>query len=464
MRLTTSRAIALGAGAMLLATAAIAVAVTGGDPKQPTRSSSPLVSIGQPISPYRAGNPAEGWIEMRAPHPTSGEPYAVLYHEFSKRRRGRSQRHTCAEVGPERRARAYPVRDGGSCVVREAGGPASPLGFSWGSSDGGVVQVHGQASPEVRRVVVNGPGGTYEVPLSRHRAFLLLYSSKARGTATLAAHLRDGSTRFWQIRVAPEFSMAGRGSATAHDSGGRGDWSVSANLRRTGPREGQTCAQFNAGRPTLEAAAPMCGNLAKDAIFADATHYGPRPARGAFSPGPRSPKRLIVWGAVAPSVRAVRIAGPGGTRSLELSEVGRAFIAVYPASVKPAAITLAVTLGDGTVQRHRAPRRLNAVTLAAQPELEDRRIGLRTSRSDPSKIVLMATLDRPASRFEVTLQGREVRMRRTGGPDDRPRYTGIYDRDRGVRRSFETGKVYGSSAVLCGGDACVLTRVRSRLR
>ncbi len=452
---------------LTLGAVALATAVSGGDPTQPTSSTSPLLSIGQPITPYRAGDPAEGWIEMRARNLGGPGQMAVLYHTFTRNLGGRPRRHVCAEVGGEQQLRRYPVRDGGSCRVIQPGIPPSPLGFGVTSMRERQVMIHGQASAEVRRLVVAGPGGTYEVPLSRHRAFVLLYGDKARGTATLTAHLRDGSTRFFATKLPPD--VFGRGKAEARDPGGRPPWQVSASLRARGARKGQTCAQFGSAmlpgrRASLEFGAPMCGDLSRHPLFADATRYGPRAQQGSFGPGPRSPKRLIVWGAVAGSVREVRIAGPDGTRRLALSPLGRAFLAVYPGSVSPQEVTLELTLADGTVERQRAPRRLNAIALAAQPRLAEPRIGLRTSRSDPSKLVLTSMLTLPAKRFEVTLQGREVRMRRSGGSDRRPRYTGIYDRDRGVRRMFVAGRSYPASVVLCGADGCVPSRLSLRLR
>lgn len=450
----------------LLALAAVAYAAAGGgDPRQPTRSNSPLVSIGQPIAPYRAGRPATGWIELRARDLGGPGDVAVLYHEHAQVRRGRAQRQTCAEVGPEQRLRRYPVRDGGSCQPAGPGAATSPLGFGVGTT-GRRTWLHGQATADVRRLVVAGPGGTYAVPLSRHRAFLVVYGARARGTVSLTAHLRDGSTRFFTTPLPPE--MPSRpGSVSARDPGGRPAWTVTASLRETGARRGQTCAQFTssgfARRVTLEAGAPMCGDLSRALVFADATRYGPRPAGSPFSPGPRSPRRLIVWGAVAPSVRGVRVVGPGAPRRLALSPLGRAFITVYPAAVTPQQITLELTRADGSVERHVAPRRLNAVGLVDQPRLAGP-IGLRERRGDPSRLVLSATLTRPAKRFEITLAGREVPMRRSGGTTGMVRYVGVYDRDRGVRRTFVAGRRYEVSVVLCGPQACSTRGARVRLR
>ncbi len=355
------KAVVTVAGTCVLAGAAVALAVSGGDPRQPTRSHSPLVSIGQPIAPYRAGKPPKGWMEMRVKDPDGAQALALLYYEHTRISRGRPVHVLCADVGDERRLRRSSTRRDNGCL------PADPdlqdgLALRWGSGFGGRagLRVQGRASAEVRRVVVKGPGGTYEVPLARHRSFLLLYSARATGKLTLTAHLRDGGTRYYEIPLRPEFPP-GRGAVAARDPGGLAAWRVTAEVRSAGAREGQTCAQFV--RALGEFGAPLCGDLAANAVFADATRWGPRRTRGPYGPGPKSPKRLIVWGAVATSVRGVRIIGRRGTRRLALSPVGRALIAVYPAGTDPRSITLEVTLADATVQRHVGPRRLNAIAL-----------------------------------------------------------------------------------------------------
>jgi hypothetical protein len=51
----------------------------------------------------------------------------------------------------------------------------------------------------------------------------------------------------------------------------------------------------------------------------------------------------------------VRVSGPDGTRTLPLSEVGRAFITVYPATVTPTDVAVEATLADGSTVRNPAP-------------------------------------------------------------------------------------------------------------
>ena len=64
----------------------------------------------------------------------------------------------------------------------------------------------------------------------------------------------------------------------------------------------------------------------------------------------------------------------------------------------------------------------------------------------------------------MTLAGRELRMRRSGGPANRPRYSASYDRDRGARRASLVGRVYRGSVVLCGPESCATIAMRVRLR
>ena len=359
--------VALGAAAMTLA--------ASGEPPprkpEPARGAGPAVSVGEPIEPYRAGSPPDGWIELRADDPQGGPRYAVLYHGYRTQRGGRTIRHVCSEHGPEAALRRYPVREGGSCAPVDPPPPDTAVIAGLASGIDRPASVHGQVRPDVERLVVSGPGGTHDVPLSRHRAFLVLYRAETRGTVTLTAHLRDGSTSFQTLELPPE--ALGDGYAEAADPEDLPGWTVEADRRVWGSRKGQTCAQFHQqtevdgprDRTGSEFGPPMCGDLREHALFADATTYGPRAGQHTFGPGPGSPERLIVWGAAARSVKAVRVTGPDGVRELPFSDVGRAFITVYPATVAPSEVTVEATLADGSTLRHPAPRRVN--TASARP-------------------------------------------------------------------------------------------------
>ena len=445
--------------------AVVAMAQTG-PPRHPTKSTSPLVSIGQPISPYRAGKPKLGWMEMRATDPAGGPTRGVLFHTFRKERRGELLRHVCNEVGYESQLRRYPVRDGGNCMPLDPRLPREPLFWSYGTGTRLPVTLTGTASTDVERVVLDGPGGIFELPLSRHRAFLAVYSRKAKGKVTLTAHLRDGSTRFHELELPPTFAQAG--SSRAKDPGGLPDWTVVASVQPAGGRRGQTCAQFRQlndldaprGRAGGEFGAPLCGELDSHPLFADATRWGPRKEFSGFGPFPRSPKRLIVWGAVAESVTKVDVEGPDGTRHLPLSETGRAFITIYPQGVLPADVTLIATLTDGRQLRFPAPNALNVRRLRDQPRLVRNRLTLRVGAAGPGRHVVSGRLNRRARAFRISLYGRQLTMRRQRSND----YAAVYDSSKGKRHQIVAGRIYQTNVVLCGPEGCSATLVRVRAR
>jgi hypothetical protein len=432
----------------VLVAAAVALAMSGGsEPSHPTRSASPLLSIGQPIKPYRAGKPPTGFIEMRITSPDGRHTRAVLYYAHSKLRRGKRVLEDCTNIGAERWMRHARTDIDISCLDRAPASGADPLSLSTGWGTNEPVTITGQASRDVARLVVEGPGGTYTVPLARHRAFILMYSHKARGTATLTAHMRDGSTRFYKEVLPP--TLIPTGTAQARDPGGRFAWHVSAGPISSGPHKGQTCAQFGAERLRRDSADPLCGDLSNHPMFAGAQRHA---------------SRLVVWGAVAPSAREIRMTDAKGTRRLALSAVGRAFIAVYPADTNPATITLAVTRADGSVERHAAPRLVSARIKEGIPQFFGPPVTLRVSGSNPDQIVISATLTTAATKLVVTLGGRQVRLHRAGGSGRRLRYAGIYDTSRGKRHTFTRRHIYGGHLVICSRDACGTIVARARLR
>ncbi len=453
--------------AAIAAVAAIVLATSGGD--APARSSPPAAKPARDLpgvrvarlvaDPPRAGRPAEGRIVLRAADPDGGAPVAVLEHDWIRTRDGKRVRYRCAEVGPERSVRRYPIRDGGSCVP--PGAITRPDDFGLGITSGANAPflLHGTAPPGVVRLVLAGFGGEVEVPVTRRGSWLVAISSKVRGTGTLTASFRDGTTRTRAVEVPPSYQPPG--SVEADDPGGLPAWTNAASERRFGSRRGQTCAQLHQrtspdGRGGGEFSAPMCGDLRRHPAFVDATAFGPSTERSPFGPSPRAPRRLIVWGAVAADVVEVRVDGPGDPRLLPIGEAGRAFVTVYPPEVRPDDVTVTVTRRDGTQASWRAPRRVNVAPLNARPL----RIAtpLRARFDQRGDIVLTARLNRRATRFDVTFNGREVTMR----PGTRGAYRGSFDPRRGKDRGFRAGRRYWTSMVLCG-PGCVTRYARVRL-
>lgn len=427
-----------------------------------------VVSLGRAITPYRAGRPAEGQIEMRVKDPTTRKTSAILFHRDEKVRKGERVKFDCFEYGPERPLRTYPTTRGGNCRQTDPVTIDEPWSISMGSGSGSSTVLTGSVTDEVVRLTIAGPGGTFVVPRSEHGGFVVLYANDVNGRAVLTATLRDGSTRYHRTSLPPSFRPDG--VAVATDPGGLPDWYTGAGLRRGGGRDGQTCLQVlqdhalrvkDPKRRGGTSLAPICGDLRRAPVFARAIEIRPSDRLSTFGPGRFAPRRTILAGAVGQQVRGVSVDGPGGVRELPIAPAGRAFLAVFPASVKPADLTLRVTLADGTVRSFRDPVAVNRATSENPPPVIRGRVGLRQDPAGGRRLRLTTRLTAAPRRFEITFLGREVRMRRIPGTTDR--YAGIYNGDRGARRSIVPGRIYRFSVLLCG-DVCSTTLHRARLR
>lgn len=449
-------ATALGGGVMV----ALATSHDERDPAPPaaTRDVPGVVAIGRPITPYPAGDPATGQIELRIADPTGGAPLAVLFHRYEHVRQGKAIREECLEVGRERQLRRYPVQDGGSCRPSTA---PEPWSISITASAGGPVVVNGSTSPGVKRLTAAGPGGTFVLPRSQHDAFAVAYAATTRGRMVLTATLTDGSTRFFRSQIPP--SRRPDGAVTAADPGGLPTWFTAARKRSDGARRGQTCLQVQQddalhrkapGQRGGNFLAPLCGDLARAPVFARTVQLKPSRRRSTFGPMRFAPRRTIIAGAVADNVKSVAVSSPAGRRQLPLADAGRAFLAVFPATTQPAQLTLEITLDNGQVKRFPNPVAVNRATPKNPTPRLQGPVSLRQDPAAPRRVILTARLTAPVTkRFEIAFLGREIRMRRTGGPNSNPVYRGIYDGTRGAQRPITRGRLYPFSVLICN-DTC----------
>lgn len=453
----------------------VALATTR-DPRDPsppaaTRDVPGVVSIGRPITPYRAGDPATGQIELRIADPAGGAPLAVLFHRYEHTRKRRTVRDDCLELGTERQLRRYPVRDGGSCRPTGPGTPSHPWSVSITASAAGPVTFNGWASTRVKRLTLAGPGGTFVLPRSQHGAFAVAYAPNANGRMVLTATLTDGSKRFFRSPIPP--SRQPDGAATAADPDRLPTWFTSARVRTEGPRRGQTCLQvqqdhaLHAATPDRRGGnvlAPVCGDLARAPVFARTVQLKPSGRPSTFGPTRFAPRRTILAGAVADNVRSVAVTSPAGRRELALGEAGRAFLAVFAPATRPADLTLEITLDNEQVRHFANPVAVNRATTRNPPPRLRGSVRLRQDPAAPRRVILTARLSEPViRRFEITFLGRETRMRRIGGSDSAPAYRGIYDGTRGARRAIVVGRLYRFTVLLCG-DTCTVHHRNARLR
>jgi hypothetical protein len=154
--------------------------------------------------------------------------------------------------------------------------------------------------------------------------------------------------------------------AQAGDPGTSTTWTAVVDVRRSGPRDGQTCVQVSAttvdNRPS--GASTFCGLLSEDAVV----------AKTQVLTDPDGARRLVLAGAAnIATVASVSVVSPAGTQQLTLSPEretpgsGGGFIAVFDSStITVEELTLVVILKDGTSQSYSAPRDINRRNAAGQ--------------------------------------------------------------------------------------------------
>ncbi len=445
----------------LAAAAAAAVIASGQSPSPPT---SGPVRIAQPVdSPPRAGRPPLARIELRLDDPDGGRRLATVVWAARTRTGARMRPASlCISTGVERNVARYPVREGGRCGHSQD----EPLAFGVTHGPRVPTVIDGVAPRHVGRITLAGPGGTHELPLSRSRAYAAAFAAQEAGTVTITAHLRDGTTRFREVNLSPGHVL--EGAVTVEDPEGGPAWQASADLRGGGARSGQTCPQFSqrvvrtpdGGFAGGEFSPPLCGDLRRNPVLANTMQMRPSTAESPFGPTSRAPKRTIVWGAAGEQVREVAIRDPRGERTLELSPRGRAFLAVYPASVTPDELTLIVRHGDGRVTEHRGPERLGAAPLNPRRTRFVRPLQARLEGSD---LVMTAVLSRRVRRYTLSVLGRPVHMRPV--PGTRGRYRGVYDASHGkYREHAKAGERIRVSYTVCAPNCTAFDYLELRIR
>jgi hypothetical protein len=360
----------------LVATAAggvVAVATSRDDDRDPappaaTRDVPGIVALARPVEPIDLGRAPRWAIEMRITAPDGREGGLAAFRR-TRRSGGRLVHERCAIGGSERDLRRT-RKPFGNCWDEAS---PEPWSITTGASSEGPVSISGVVAPRVRRLTIAGPGGTFVVPRSRTGAFLVVYGRRATGRAVLTAQLADGTTRFFRIEVPP--SQRPPGVAVAQDPGGLPAWYVAGFRQDRGPRSGQTCFAVGQDSAIREHGARaggtrlplVCGDLGHAPVIARTVRLAPDHPPGILGPGRFAPRRTILAGAVTGAARSVAVTGPAGRRQLALSDAGRAFVAVFAADVPPAALTLEVTLADGTVQRYVNPVAVNGATAERPP-------------------------------------------------------------------------------------------------
>jgi len=195
-------------------------------------------------------------------------------------------------------------------------------------------------SPALRRLTVAGVEGP-RVARARRGAAVLVFAgyvdpSRLRVTAVLAGGER---------RRVP--TGAAERVRAADPDGGR--WTWSARTRSSG---GRVCVGFQQDPPRIPAPPFFTGDVTCAAPVRGA-RYAWAPALPAIGV---AASRVVLYGVAGSRVAAVQVIAAGRLVDVPLAARGRAFLAVFPASVQFAASTLVVRLRDGRVVTARGPR------------------------------------------------------------------------------------------------------------
>jgi hypothetical protein len=174
----------------------IALAGCGGSDSEPKPSPPPphkapgIVSVGRPVPPRFTRVLGPGWDELRAESPAAaGRP---VWRVVAMRQPPGRPRDFCVTYGLAAQDLAEADTE---C---DLAAPRSPGAVSFVSVPGipdrfgrSPTLISGVAPPGVRTVRVEGVGGTHALPLSAHRAFVVVYAPDARGKVRLVSDRSD---------------------------------------------------------------------------------------------------------------------------------------------------------------------------------------------------------------------------------------------------------------------------------
>jgi hypothetical protein len=363
--------------------AAVALAAGGSDdppaPAHPRASTSPLVSLGQPLAHPRPVPGTGASVELRWRAPQGHAERLVVAGRFRDRR---GRQIVCDDGVFAGRDVAKVLRRSGATrafgeCVRVDDLARSGVSLSSGTGSEGPTWISGLAAPDVRRLVLSGPGGTYDVPRSPHGAFRITYSRRARGPVTLAAHRGDGRVVYHRIRLPLRLGWSEQPHrALSDDPTGLPRWSAAGYTIDRGALRGRTCVvvQQDTDDHARERARmgdwfgrDTCGDLRAHPLIATAYRTNdPRTVNPDMPPvvaRRRARLRndsLVVAGAVSPLVRTLTIEGAGAPRPVRPGDGAvRAFVAVLPPGTRPEQLTLVAVLRTGRTLHYPGRPRVN---------------------------------------------------------------------------------------------------------
>ena len=346
---------------VLAAAAAAAVLISSGSPLSAPRAQDlesggiPLTSTvhlaGLDVADPEAGAPP--W-DLRLSRTSSGETCTAVGQVLSGQ---------FGIVGLDHVFRVLPLGGVDVCGFDSAGGPvlAGARVFSGSSSMEARTVVNGVAGAGTRSVTAYGPEGARELRLGPDGSFLAVYRGYVEDVRPRVVIVsRRGTTR--------TVSFAQSSALEVPDPQGGAPWQVSGGAQiEQGAYLDENCVQASRVLDHSDpffgntAHAPkICGRLAANPVFVMMRRFVPGEGESSGFPWGNNPARTLIYGAAAPRVNSLSLAGAGPERTLQIDPHGGVFMAVLDGHVDPRSLTLTAHLKDGsTVTYTRSANVLN---------------------------------------------------------------------------------------------------------
>jgi hypothetical protein len=338
---------------VLAAAAAAAVLMSSGSPLPAPRPQD-LESGGIPIpsTVHLAG--------LDVADPEAGAPRWDL--RLSRSRSG----ETCTAVGQvldgqfgivglDHVFRALPLGGVDVCGFASPGGPvlAGARVFSGSSSMEARTVVNGVAGVGTRSVTAYGPEGARALTLGPDGSFLAVYRGYVEDVRPRVVIVsRRGSRRTVSFAQSSAFEIP--------DPQGGAPWQVNGEPRiEQGAYLDENCVQasrvLNHANPSVGETAitpEICGRLASNPLFVLMRRFVAGEGERSGYPWGNNPARTLIYGAAAPRVTSLSLAGVGLERQIQVDPRGGVFMAVLDGQVDPRSLTLTAHMKDGSKLRY----------------------------------------------------------------------------------------------------------------